>query len=79
MPFQELQEESVERQFSEEENMPEDLFYDENFQSKNIEEREFHTLYNGDYAPYFPNATTFMLFTWCTKHMISKSFFSLFI
>jgi hypothetical protein len=35
-----------------------------------IETRNSHVKYDGDYAPYFPNATIFMLFTWCTKHMI---------
>ena len=44
----------------------------ESFQSKLIEERNSHEICNGDYGPYFPNATTFMLFTWCIKHMISK-------
>jgi hypothetical protein len=44
----------------------------QNSQSKIIEERNLATSYSGDYGPYFPNATTFMLFTWCTKHMISK-------
>jgi hypothetical protein len=42
------------------------------FESKIIEEQNLNTSYDGDYGPYFPNATTFMLFTWCTKHMISK-------
>lgn len=42
------------------------------FQNKIIEERNLNTYYSGDYGPYFPNATIFMLFTWCTKHMISK-------
>lgn len=44
----------------------------QNFPNKIIEERNLNASYNGDYGPYFPNATTFMLFTWCTKHMISK-------
>lgn len=48
----------------------EPLLFD--FESKIIEEQKLDTSYNGDYGPYFPNATTFMLFTWCTKHMISK-------
>ena len=43
----------------------------QNFPNKIIEERNLNASYNGNY---FPNATTFtcMLFTWCTKHMISK-------
>ena len=48
--------------------------FEDNFQtsqSRTIEER-MNKSYSGDYGPYFPNATTFMLFTWCTKHMISK-------
>lgn len=45
------------------------------FQSRIIEERNLNTSYSGDYGPYFPNATIFMLFTWCTKHMISKLLF----
>lgn len=44
----------------------------QNFPNKIIEERNLNASYNGNYGPYFPNATTFMLFTWCTKHMISK-------
>jgi hypothetical protein len=48
----------------------EPLLFD--FESKIIEEQKLDTSYNGDYGPYFPNATIFMLFTWCTKHMISK-------
>jgi hypothetical protein len=36
-----------------------------------VEERDLRAKYNGDYAPYFPNATIFMLFAWYTKHMIS--------
>lgn len=54
-------------------NDGEPLLFD--FESKIIEEQNLNTSYNGDYGPYFPNATTFMLFTWCTKHMISKVFF----
>ena len=48
--------------------------FEDNFQpsqSRTIEER-MNKFYSGNYGPYFPNATIFMLFTWCTKHMISK-------
>ena len=48
--------------------------FEDNFQtsqSRTIEER-MNKFYSGDYGPYFPNVTTFMLFIWCTKHMISK-------
>ena len=44
----------------------------ESFQSKLIKKRNSHKICNGDYGLYFPNATTFTLFTWCIKHMISK-------
>ena len=47
----------------------------QNSQSKIVEERNLSTSYDGDYGPYFLNATTFMLFTWCTKHIISKYYF----
>jgi hypothetical protein len=84
---QEPQRQNDEQPFLEESSISEDLFSEimniqsdendddiENFQSEtgeNVEERESH-IYSGDYTPYFPTATTFMLFTWCTKHMISK-------
>ena len=48
--------------------------FEDNFQpsqSRTIEER-MNKSYSDDYRLYFPNATIFMLFTWCTKHMISK-------
>ena len=64
-----LEEESL---LDEESLLEEDEISFENFQSKLIEERNTHEFYSGEYGPYFPNATTFMLFTWCTKHMISK-------
>ena len=42
------------------------------FESKIIEKQNLNTFYDGNYRLYFSNTTTFMLFTWCTKHMISK-------
>lgn len=54
-------------------NDHEDIEDDEDDESDEeliIEERNTQVKYSGEYAPYFPNATIFMLFTWCTKHMI---------
>jgi hypothetical protein len=48
--------------------------FEENFQSKSIEEIKLNS-FCGDYGPYFPNATTFMLFAWCSKHLINKFLF----
>lgn len=68
-----IDDEDNEEEYNDDEVLYENMFEsdsEEAFQGEIIEERDFQAKYNGNYAPYFPNATIFMLFTWCTKHMI---------